>query len=986
MQKLKNKTMAIIIATILVSSLAISINALSTASAANTYPIPGHPADGYNLATYTAISQGMNFPPAIADMNASANRLLLWTRFQDKVPTHVFIIAAPTPVGVGQSCNIAVVNPQVPLNTGGSLTAGYTLRYFYTIQVTTPTGAVQNFPQTTTPSYSSWNQAFIQNGMFVSDAVGTAYMTYTPDTVGNYTFTVNFLQQTVNYNATQGVSTDWTGITLLATNYTTTLTVQQQPVNLYGLPQPNLSPLPTEYWTRPINQENTLWYSIASNWLGNAHDYNNGGTTNAFQPDGTAPNSAHILWTRPVQDNGIVGGSGTTRPGNSFYIGTSSAVIISHPIIMYGRLYYSPDLYDAGSSEMFDCVDLKTGQLLYRVNTTEVTGALNVPAFGYYYSQDNMNFHGIQTPGWLFTSNYRVGYTPLNGYAALHLANAPTIAGQYATRDYSINGPAGENLQYSAVNVGTATSPVYNLLQWNSSKVLPLIPQGGSNPSPLLYEANVPTIPSRPSTTSYWNGTAWSTSSNVTALGILTSGATNPSYDWNITMPSQFNSAATGPITIGGVQLDNFLWGYNGTWPSGNNAESWTCPADVTVWAINLALGSNEQPVGSLLYMKTITIDTGNSDNQNIVFEHADSNAGVFVGVLEPSQTFYVWNMTTGNLMFTTDSQSDTITPFGYVTWSWSQSLSQARTAYGMLYTGGYSGSISAYSLNSTGNGVTPAWRSAIIPPGTAGVIKSAPGLLGVIADGMIYTGCIELVGLTPLEPGVQVNCLNATTGQVIWQLSGFASPFYMAIADGVFVYLNCYDGQVYAVGQGPTQTTVTASQASIELGRSLVISGTVMDISAGTKQNEQAVRFPNGVPAVSEGSMGQWMGYVYMQEAKPTNITGVPVTLTVTDSNNNTRPIGTTTSDADGFFTFNWKPDIDGQYTVYASFGGSKAYWPSHAVTAFAVDPATPTASPYPVTNLPPTEMYIAAAAVAIIIAIAIVGIVMVMMLRKRP
>ena len=240
----------------------------------------------------------MNFPPAIAAMNASANRLLLWNRFHDEVPTHVFIIAAPTPVGVGQPCNIAVVNPQVPLNTGGSLTAGFTLRYFYTIQVITPTGAVQNFPQTTTPSYSSWNQADIQNGAFMSDVLGTIYMTYTPDTVGNYTFTVNFLKQTVNYNATQGVSNDWTGITLLATNHTTTLTVQQEPVNLLGLPLPNLSPLPTEYWSRPINQQNPLWYSIASNWLGNAHDYNYGGTTNAFQPDGTAPNSAHLLWTR----------------------------------------------------------------------------------------------------------------------------------------------------------------------------------------------------------------------------------------------------------------------------------------------------------------------------------------------------------------------------------------------------------------------------------------------------------------------------------------------------------------------------------------------------------------------------------------------------------------------------------------------------------------------------------------------------------------
>ena len=81
-------------------------------------------------------------------------------------------------------------------------------------------------------------------------------------------------------------------------------------------------------------------------------------------------------------------------------------------------------------------------------------------------------------------------------------------------------------------------------------------------------------------------------------------------------------------------------------------------------------------------------------------------------------------------------------------------------------------------------------------------------------------------------------------------------------------------------------------------------------------------------------------------------------------------------------------KPDITGQYTVYASFTGSESYWPSHAVTAFSVDPAAPTPAP---TNTQPQfdsvtqslQNTIIIAAVAIIIAIAIVGI---LTLRKRP
>ncbi len=79
-------------------------------------------------------------------------------------------------------------------------------------------------------------------------------------------------------------------------------------------------------------------------------------------------------------------------------------------------------------------------------------------------------------------------------------------------------------------------------------------------------------------------------------------------------------------------------------------------------------------------------------------------------------------------------------------------------------------------------------------------------------------------------------------------------------------------------------------------------------------------------------------MNYLYQQQPKPTNATGVPVTLSVIDANGNAREIGTTTSNADGFYSFSWLPDIEGKYTVYAKFGGTESYYPSQAVTAFTV------------------------------------------------
>ncbi len=37
------------------------------------------------------------------------------------------------------------------------------------------------------------------------------------------------------------------------------------------------------------------------------------------------------------------------------------------------------------------------------------------PAFGYYYDLDNMNNHGVVTPGWLFSSNFANSIHPRYG-------------------------------------------------------------------------------------------------------------------------------------------------------------------------------------------------------------------------------------------------------------------------------------------------------------------------------------------------------------------------------------------------------------------------------------------------------------------------------------------------------------------------------------------------------------------------------------------
>jgi hypothetical protein len=127
-------------------------------------------------------------------------------------------------------------------------------------------------------------------------------------------------------------------------------------------------------------------------------------------------------------------------------------------------------------------------------------------------------------------------------------------------------------------------------------------------------------------------------------------------------------------------------------------------------------------------------------------------------------------------------------------------------------------------------------------------------------------------------------------------------------------------------------------------------------------------------------------MEYLYQQQPKPTNATGVPVQIFVVDANGNYRSIGTTTSDATGFYSLQWKPDISGKYTVYAMFAGTESYWPSQATTAFAVDEPAATVIPAPTPAPSMADLYFMPMSIAIIIAIAIVGIAMILLMRKKP
>jgi hypothetical protein len=204
-------------------------------------------------------------------------------------------------------------------------------------------------------------------------------------------------------------------------------------------------------------------------------------------------------------------------------------------------------------------------------------------------------------------------------------------------------------------------------------------------------------------------------------------------------------------------------------------------------------------------------------------------------------------------------------------------------------------------------------------------------------------------------------------------------------IGDGIMALMDTYDLQIYAVGKGPSQTTVEAPKAGIPEGSSLIICGKVLDISAGTSDPRIAARFPNGVAAVSDESMSDWMEYVYKLFPMP-NCLGVDVTIDVIDANGNYRNIGTTTTDANGYYSFSWTPDIYGEYRVIVTFAGSEGYYPSYDEASFVVDQAPdPTPAPPDPTPAPPTDTYVLGMGVAAIIAIVVMGLLILMKVGKK-
>ncbi|HLN90105.1 MAG TPA: PQQ-binding-like beta-propeller repeat protein [Candidatus Binatia bacterium] len=904
MQISKNKTIAAIITVILITSMATTL--------IPHLNVTGDVINGvnYNQATTDAIKAGMHWD---LNANASSLRLDLWNRYQDKIPTWVYGVLTPNPDGVGQTFSMVIFNPQLQYQAQDTNDE----RYKYHVEITKPDGTKETLPS---------------SGSLISDSTGTTYTSYTPDQVGNYTVKIVFEELYWRWNT--GSAADYYGITMLSSSRTYTITVQQDPVSPTAITS---YPLPTEYWTRPIEGQNNAWGAVSSNWLNSAADRDYGGTNNnRVQTQGTAPNSGHILWTKPTEDGGVVGGNSFDREGQVFNAGHQYQTRMQDTtIIMYGRMYYQEPITWSGGGGAWVAVDLKTGEEIWRNQTMSAS-----PSFGWYVDYDDMNQHGIINPGYLFSNNFGTAIHPRYGTTPTTLNITAVPSGTI------VAGPNGSQLRYILRREGTSTAPIYRLYEWNSSRVFAYQTSGTFNAS-LESLIQVP-----------------STAPNQPRL---------PTWDFNVTistsMPYSWNPS------IRQVQLGDYVLCTNGTLPaSGTGSLYYHNAQNTTFFAINL--DPNRGAIGSIMWTKTIDM-TFIRDGEIIQRLYIRAGEGVFVMQEMPTLTWIGFDAHTGDQLWTGDAQAD-LNPFGYYSWVSLMNVYASSIYKDVLITTGYTGMVFAYGLH---NG-TLLWRQEAKTGGE--IFEDYTLFHGLTADGKVFIGTHEHSADTPLLKGAKVRVFNLTTGEEVWSMLGWANAVTFALGDGVLTYWNNYDHQVYAVSKGPSSTTVDVTNDVIPSGSSVLIKGTVIDVSPGTQQAERAYRFPDGVPAVSDESQSSWMEYVYMQKPRPTNVIGVTVTISVLDANGNSRDIGQTTANSDGFFSYDWTPDIPGKFTVTATFAGSESYYPSHASTAFNVDQA-PQASPTQtqVIALPPTELYFAASTIAIIVAIAIVGL---LLFRKKP
>jgi hypothetical protein len=846
------------------------------------------------------------------------------------IPRYAYVTVAPNPVGVNQPVAIVIWTNVPPPTANGVRGDRWT---GYTVDVTKPDGTVIHV---------------LSNG--ASDPVGSSYALYTPDVIGTYSVKFSFPDQVAElagYTGIPGTNSQYVGDLFLGASANTTFTVSQTTVAYFQEAQ-----FPVSYWTRPINENNQDWSAIGSAWLGNQLY---GATYLKYNPYGWAPNTAHVSMTYPLSWGGIVGGNNAANDHMSFYSGTQYQLKFSYPIIMYGNVYFSLPVNNAPSGNGVTCVDLRTGQTKW--TNTEINSFM----FGQLLDVETPNQHGttgiylwargtavgtgITNPGAEAVDALSGTYPPGTNLGEIR-ASTDRTADVSASAWIAVDPQTGKVL-FNQTNVPSGTTAYGPLGEW---LVYNIGRENSSAPYTYLYQWNNSKLPGNDVVGGI---TGWSPGNNNWNM--------SASYDWNVTL-SEALDYTYSPIGSGNPDANGLLklspqimQVAPGDWIFGQSSGLQTTPGTsravlgtpdpFTLWAINL--NATRGPIGQVMWIKNYPAPAGNI---TVNLGPADPESNVFTLYYKETIQWLGFDMLTGNQIWgPTEPQNS----WNYYTGS-TALTNPVGVGYGHLYTAGYSGILYAYDMKTGhldftfGNDINDPNNSTYTAETVYG---EYPTQVAAIANNKVYLVEEEHSLNAPAYHGAKTRCVDAFTGKLIWDIYGISSWQMSAAADGYYTWLNLNDMQVYAMGPGPSATTVTTSPAVVSRGNAVEIMGTVTD------QTPQAQL--KGTPAISDADQGKQMEFLIQHSIDQPDVQGVPVKLTAIDQSGQTMDLGTVFSDGNGLFHHLWMPPAEGEYTVIANFTGSQAYGPSSAATAVGVTAAvSPVVTPTPTpTSTTPVE-----------------------------
>lgn len=492
-------------------------------------------------------------------------------------PQFIYAAVAPNPVGVGQQVTIVVWPAEMPPVTPLDYTLGAVGNRAawtgWTVTITDPNGDVKTA------------------SLPPSDPVGGGYYMYTPTVAGNYTIQAHLAQQWKN-------TTSYSRLYRACDSDLVSLTVQESQLAVI----PGV-PLPTEYWTRPINSYNKEWSIIAGNWI----------TGNRGLQYVSTPNTAHIAWTEPYFFGGIAGGE---YGANSYHTGSAYEGKFGGATIIQGRLFYNLNLGSSTTTTKANIVarDLRTGQLIWMVNQSAIGGSE-------IYQYDSPNQHGVHpylwtsgssaltlSPGAAVPTNTIVD--PFQGTELFRYDSAPS--GTAAV------GPNGERLVY--VWGGTANNRTW-LALWNSSASLELTGMSANEIAQFQKD--------QVDVTSYWQ---------YRPVGKTINGTT--CYTWNTTLPTGLGTSYQVYV------FDDMMISGTGFAQFGTSQFN----EQFTVWAISL----KPENRGQLLWKINPKPPAANVTLQ---WSSANEDAGVLVLRAKETMQFIGYDIKTGNQLWTTDPQ-----------------------------------------------------------------------------------------------------------------------------------------------------------------------------------------------------------------------------------------------------------------------------------------------------------------------------------------